>query len=430
MMKNKIENYFDRLWPINRSLTGNGNRDTLEILSEIIDLSILEIPSGTKCFDWIVPPEWNVREAWIKNSKGQIVINFSDNNLHLLGYSTPIHKKLTFDELKSNLYTLPNQPELIPYLTSYYKEKWGFCLSQNQFDELDITEEYEVFIDSTLDKNGSMTIGEAVINGESDKEVLISTYICHPSMANNELSGPLVASFLYQELKKLKKLKYTYRFLFIPETIGSIYYLSQKGEYLKEKLIAGFVVTCIGDPGRFTYKRSRKGNSLPDRAVELVLKQTEKDFIIEDFFPTGSDERQYCSPGFNLPIGSLMRTRYGKYKEYHTSGDNRKFISFDALEKSVQKYLDVINLIDNNNYIINKMPFCEVQLGKRGLYPTLGSQKGKKEEVLAIMWILNLADGTNDLINIATRSEINYKTILKSVDKLLENGLIEIGINK
>jgi len=339
-MKAQIEKYFDRLWPINRSLTGNGNRESFKILSEIVDIKLTEVPSGTSCFDWNVPPEWNAKEAWIKNSKGEKIVDFSINNLHLLGYSTPIHEKLSLDELKKNLYSLPDQPELIPYLTSYYKERWGFCLSHNQLESLQ-EDTYEVFIDSTLDSNGHMTIGEATLKGSSDKEILFSTYICHPSMANNELSGPLVTAFIYQELKKKKNLFYNYRFVFLPETIGSIYYLSQHGEYLKEKLDAGYVINCIGDPGNFTYKRSRRGNSLADRSAEIILNQTEKTFILEDFFPRGSDERQYCSPGFNLPMGSLMRTRYAMYPEYHTSGDNKDFISFEALQKSVEKYLDI-----------------------------------------------------------------------------------------
>ncbi len=424
-MKTGIENYFDRLFPINRSLTGNGNRETLKILSEIIDLKISEVQSGTECFDWTVPPEWNIKEAWIKDSKGNRIIDFSENNLHILGYSEPFHGKISYEELKSHLYTLPDQPDLIPYLTSYYKRRWGFCLTHNQFLQLDQNESYEVFINSTLDKNGSMTIGEAVLKGKSDKEILFSTYICHPSLASNELSGPLVSAFIYNKLKEQRELKYTYRFIFVPETIGSIYSLSIKGEYWKKNLNAGFVITCIGDDGKFTYKRSRIGNSLPDRVVETILNQTESDFNVVDFFPSGSDERQYCSPGFNLPVGSLMRTMYGKYPEYHTSGDNKDYVSFEAMEKSVLKYLDVIELIEKNEKYINKMPYCEPQLGKRGLYPTLGSQKGTQDFVKAMMWILNLADGTNDLIAISEKSKINIKDLIPVIDKLIENGILQ-----
>jgi len=424
-MKKEIEKYFDTLWPITRSLTGNGNRESLKILSEIIDLEITEVPSGTKCFDWNVPPEWNIKNAWIKDNKGNKIVDFSENNLHILGYSEPFQGNISFEELKSHLYTLPDQPDLIPYLTSYYKRRWGFCLTHNQFLKLDQNETYEVFIDSSLDENGSMTIGEAIIKGKSEKEILFSTYICHPSLASNELSGPLVSAFLYKSLKEFKNLKYTYRFIFVPETIGSIYSLSVKGEHWKNYLKAGFVITCIGDDGKFTYKRSRIGNSLPDRAVETILDQSESDFNIVDFFPSGSDERQYCSPGFNLPVGSLMRTMYGTYPEYHTSADNKDFVSFDAMEKSVQKYLDAIELIEKNEKYINKMPYCEPQLGKRGLYPTLGSQKGTQDFVKAMMWILNLADGTNDLITISEKSKISVKDLFPVIDKLIENGILE-----
>ena len=422
-MKAQIEEYFDRLWPINRSLTGNGNRESFKILSEIVDIKLTEVPSGTSCFDWNVPPEWNAKEAWIKNSKGEKIVDFSINNLHLLGYSTPIHEKFSLVELKNNLYSLLNQPDLIPYLTSYYKERWGFCLSHNQLESLQ-EDTYEVFIDSTLDPNGSMTIGEATLKGSSDKEILFSTYICHPSMANNELSGPLVTAFIYQELKKKKDLFYNYRFVFLPETIGSIYYLSQHGEYLKEKLDAGYVINCIGDPGNFTYKRSRRGNSLADRSAEIILNQTEKTFILEDFFPRGSDERQYCSPGFNLPMGSLMRTRYAMYPEYHTSGDNKDFISFEALQKSVEKYLDIITVLEHNFHYVNTMPYCEPQLGKRGLYPTLG-QKTNTNFVENMMWVLNLSDGSNDLIKISEKSEVPVLELIPVIQKLIENGILE-----
>ncbi len=423
-MQKIIEKYFDRLWPINRSLTGNGNRKSLAILSELIDLEITEVPSGTECFDWIVPPEWNICEAWIKDNKGEKIIDFSSNNLHILGYSEPFQGKLTYEELKDHLYTLPDQPDVIPYLTSYYKRRWGFCMSHNQFLQIDKNDLYEVLVDSAFDENGSMTIGEAVIEGCSEKEILFSTYICHPSLANNELSGPLVTAMIYNALKEKKKLRNTYRFLFVPETIGTIYSLLVKGISWKKNLAAGFVITCIGDDGVFTYKKSRIGNALPDRVVENVLKQTENEYKIIDFFPSGSDERQYCSPGFNLPVGSLMRTMYGKYPQYHTSADNKDFISFQAMEDSVLKYLEVINTLEHNIRYINKLPFCEPQLGKRGLYPTIGSQKDTKEFVNAMMWILNLCDGNNDLVAISERSKIPFKDLIPVISTLKEKGLL------
>lgn len=424
-MIKRIEEYFDRLFPINRSLTGNGNRETLKILSELVDLNIHEVPSGTSCFDWIIPPEWNVAEAWIKNSKGETIIDFSKLNLHLIGYSEPVHEKMKLNELKLHLHSLLDMPDVVPYMTSYYSRRWGFCLTHNQLSTL-IDDEYEIYIDSTLDEKGSMTYGEAILQGKEQKEILFSTYICHPSMANNELSGPLVTSFLYNELKKRERLRYTYRFIFIPETIGSIYYLSKYGKDLKDNLIAGFVVTCIGDPGVFTYKRSRKKDSLPNRCVELLLEQTEEKYIVHDFFPSGSDERQYCSPGFNLPVGSLMRTMYGIYPEYHTSADNKDFISFEAMEESVKKYLNVIDMIENNHVYTCTMPFCEPQLGKRGLYPTLGSQKSRTDFLNAMMWLLNLADGTKDLITISKISNQSYSLLVEVVKVLIDKNLLEI----
>ena len=425
-MKDKMEEYFDRLWPICRSLTGIGNRKTLNILSEIADLEIKEVPSGTVCFDWIVPPEWNVRDAWVKNSNGEKIIDFQQNNLHLLGYSTPFAGKLSLSELKEHLYSLQEMPELIPYLTSYYQKRWGFCISHNQLSNLS-DETYEVYIDTDLNESGSMTFAEVYLPGKESKEILFSTYICHPSLANNELSGPLVTAFIYKKLKEQNDRRYSYRFLFIPETIGSIVYLSQHGQKLKERLIAGFVVNCIGDAGVFTYKKSRQGDALPDRTVELLLKQTESDFIIHDFFPSGgSDERQYCSPGFNLPVGSLMRSMYGTYPEYHTSGDNKDFISFDAMEQSVQKYLDALYIIENNHIYINKIPFCEPQLGKRDLYPTLGSQKNKKESVEAMMWLLNQADGTRDLIEIGEKSNCSIFLLIEIAKKLCKEKILVV----
>jgi len=421
-METELEQYFDRLFPINRSLTGDGNRESLRILSEIVDLQLHEIPSGTTCFDWTVPPEWNAWEAWIKNSAGEPIVDFKDLNLHLVGYSIPFRGKISLSELKTHLFSIPEMPETVPYKTSYYEQRWGFCLKHNQLENLK-EDTYEVLIDSELNQNGSMTYGEAFIKGESDSEILFSTYICHPSLANNELSGPLVTSFIYKLLQG-KKLRYSYRFLFLPETIGAIYYLSEHENNLRDKLIAGFVVTTIGDNGPFTYKRSRQGNTLSDKAVEMVLSQTENDYSIEDFFPFGSDERQYCSPGLNLPVGSLMRTRYGKYKEYHTSDDNKSFISFDAMQKSVEKYIEVVDMIEKNQIFTNQFPFCEPQLGKRGLYPKDGSQKEIQEYINATLWLLNLADGTNDLIAISQKSKINFNLLAQIAEKLLKNGLI------
>lgn len=411
------------MWPLNRSLTGDGNRESLRILSEIIPLEIKEIPSGTPCFDWQVPSEWKINTAWIKDSQGKTLIDFQHNNLHLMGYSKAVHEKMSFDQLKPHLYTLPDQPELIPYVTSYYQQRWGFCLSHHDFENLDRTEEYEVFIDAEFLEQGSMTVGEILLPGSTEEEVLFSTYICHPSLANNELSGPLVAAFLYDELRKIEKRKYTYRFLFAPETIGALYHLSIYGEGWKKNLKAGFVLTCVGDSGNFTYKRSRRCNSLADRAVELILKQTESDYKILDFEPRGSDERQYCSPGFNLPVGSLMRTKHGDYPEYHTSADNKDFISFEAMQASVEKYRQIVEVLEWNENYINRLPYGEPQLGRRGLYPQV-SQKGAHHSIDAMMWLLNYSDGQHDLIEISEKSGILIKDLIKAVQKLRENGIL------
>ncbi len=419
-----MEKYFDRLWPLNRSLTGNGNRETLRILSELVDLRIREIPSGTTCFDWAVPPEWNVKEAWIKDSSGKKIIDFEENNLHLIGYSQSFEGKMNLSELKEHLHTLPSQPDAIPYITSYYAPRWGFCLRHDQLTDLK-EDNYEIKIDAHHDSGGSMTIGEAVIPGETSNEILISTYICHPSMANNELSGPIVSSFLYRLLMSSQRNFHTLRFIFIPETVGAIWYLSENGRRLSENLKAGFVLTCIGDDGAFTYKRSRRGDTPADKAAEYVLEKSGLEFSVENFFPTGSDERQFCSPGFNLPVGSIMRTRYGKYDEYHTSADNKSFISFDAMEESVNICAKVVDTIDKNAVYMNLLPYCEPQLGKRGLYPTLGSRKDTGEYVKAMMWVLNQSDGTKDLLDISRLSGIEFSALVEAGNALHSAKLLE-----
>jgi aminopeptidase-like protein len=420
-----IDNYLQKLWPINRSLTGDGNRDTINILKEIADIQIYETPSGTSCFDWVVPPEWNVQEAWIKDINGNEIINFKNNNLHLLGYSEPFNGKLNYDELAAHLYTKPSQPDAIPYLTSYYQRRWGFCMSYNEFQKLDKNTIYEVFIDSNFNENGGMTWGEAIIPGKTNKEIFISTYICHPSMANDVISGMLGAAMLYKKLKERGNLNFTYRFIWIPETIGSINYLAIKGAQLKENMLAGFVLTCLADNADFTYKRSREKESYTNKIVERVIKTKQIKCKVEDFWPGGSDERQYCSPGFNLPVGSLMRTRYEKFPEYHTSADNLEFISAEALEKTIELYLNIIAEIENNPVYISQNPNCEPLLGKRGLYPTLGAQEKYPEYIDAMMWILNLCDGKNDLKMIAEEAEISLDLIEEIADKLETEGLIK-----
>lgn len=419
MIEKEIEKYFDRLFPICRSITGNGVRETLKIISELVPLKIDEIPSGTSVFDWIIPKEWNISDAYITTPDGRKICDFKKHNLHVVNYSVPVHKKISFDELKLHLHTLPSKPDAIPYVTSYYKENWGFCIAYNEYKTLPQQGNYEVFIDSSL-ADGSLTYADCVLEGESKEEILLSTYICHPSMANNELSGPLVAMFLYQKLSQLSKRKYTYRFVFIPETIGALTYLNKYGEHLKKYCKAGYVITCIGDRGIFHYKQSKYGNTLADKAAIHTLKYSRKPFRVLPFYPGGSDERQYCSPAFNLPVGSLMRTPYREYPEYHTSLDNKGFISFKALSESVEMYFEIIQTLELNDKYINQYPYGEPQLSKRGLY--IGELN--RDEVMQMMYILQYSDGSNDLIDIAERIKIKVNDLSKVVDLLIKNKLI------
>lgn len=426
----ELEEYFDRLWPLTRSLTGEGNRKTLKILSELIPLSIHEVRSGKKCFDWVVPAEWTPKAAWIKNGKGEKVLDFKENNLHLLGYSASFYGKLSLDELKEHLYVHPTRREWIPYVVSYYEKRWGFCVSQELLETWRDDDVYEVCIDTEHNASGSLTYGDFVLKGESSEEILFSTYICHPSMANDQISGMLVTAFLYRELAKLSHRRYTYRFVFIPETIGAIAYLHQHGQYLKLKTKAGFVVTCVGDRGNFTFKHTKNSNTLTNRATLQVLRESGEPFNEVPFIPQGSDERQYASPGFDLPIGSLMRTMYWNFEEYHSSADNKDFISFLHLEESLKRYLDVVYVLENNRTYQNQMPYGEVQLGKRGLYPTLSRGNDKSQLVAAYQWLLNCSDGKHDIIAIAERSGLDTKLLIEACNTLVKEGLLkEIHIN-
>ncbi|HMO39151.1 MAG TPA: DUF4910 domain-containing protein [Saprospiraceae bacterium] len=429
-MEQKLEYYFNRLFPLNRSLTGDANRQTLNILSELVDLKIHEVPSGTECYDWVIPPEWNAMEAWIKDEDGNEVVNFRNHNLHLMGYSTPVDAWLDFEQLKTRIHTLPDHPDWIPYIASYYHRDWGFCMTHIQFLELNTQKKYHVYIDATLDERGSMTYADVVLPGRLDKEILFTTYICHPSMANNELSGPLVQSMLYRKIKAIPDRKFTYRFVFAPETIGTIYYLSQYGNYFKEKLAAGLVLTCIGDDGKFHYKCTRNGHTLTDRAMTTLLENEELSYNILPFVPMGSDERQYNSPGFQLPVGTFMRTPFGRYLEYHTSADNKAFISFEAMAESVEVLFSWVQLIERNEYYRNTLPYGEPMLGKRGLYPTKVSNAERSAQLKAMMWMLNLADGENDLIEILKRGNINTKVALEMITQLLSKKILTIHEKK
>ena len=419
-----LEMYFDRLWPILRSITGEGVRQTHDILGEFVSLERFEIPSGTPVFDWTIPQEWRVNEAYIITPAGERILDVRDNNLHLLNYSVPFRGSLSRAELNKHLYSLPEQPEAIPYKTSYYKSRWGFCLSQRQRDALP-EGDYEVVIDTEL-FDGSLTLSEAVLPGETEREVLFSTYTCHPSLANNELSGPLTAAFLYRRLAALPARRLTYRFVFLPETIGAIAYLQKCGEHLREHLEAGFVLTCCGDDAPFTYKRSRQNGSLADRAAEQVLRELDTDYRILPFAPLGSDERQYGSPGFKLPVGSLMRSQYGTYPEYHTSLDDKSFISFTALQKTVDAYEQIVLALERNQNYRNLKPYGEVRLDKHGLYNSLGHSK-IPELTKAALWLLNYADGEHDLLEIARLSGLAVAALNEVAQKCLELGVIEIA---
>jgi aminopeptidase-like protein len=419
----EIERYFDRLWPLTRSLTGDGVRATHDILSELAPLERTEVPSGSRVLDWIVPPEWVVRDAHVVDPDGRRILDVHENNLHLVGYSVPFRGVLSREELDGHLHSLPAQPTAIPYLTSYYSPHWGFCLAHEQRERLP-EGEYEVVVDTELRADGSLTLGEAVLPGEEPGEVLLSTYTCHPSLANNELSGPLVAAFLYRRVAAWPRRRLGYRFVFVPETIGAIAYLARRGDHLRERLLAGYVITCIGDPGPFTLKRSRRGDTLADRAAAYVL-GGESDVRVVDFFPSGSDERQYCSPGFDLPVASVMRTMYGTYPEYHTSLDNRDFISFSAMAESVDTYERILRTLDANVSLLNTYPYGEPQLGRRGLYPSLGSSKETDARAEAMLWILNQSDGEHDLLDIAARSGVPMELIVDAADDLIRAGLLE-----
>ncbi len=420
----EIHRFASELWGINRSITGDGVRETLRrIKQHLPELLIHEVPSGTQVFDWVVPKEWRIRNAWIVSPSGGKICDFSVNNLHVVGYSVPVTKRVSLAELQEHLYSLPEQPGAIPYITSYYKERWGFCISENQREAL-VDGEYEVYIDSEL-FNGSLTYGELVIKGESCKEIFISTYVCHPSMANNELSGPTVTTFLAKWIKNLPNRKYTYRIVFIPETIGSITYLSRNVGHLKSSVIAGFNVTCIGDDRAYSYLPSRRGDTLSDRVATHVLKHIDADYAVYTWSDRGSDERQYCAPLIDLPVASIMRTKYGKYDEYHTSLDDlENVVTPDGLDGGYNALKLALESIERNKYPRVKV-FGEPQLGKRGLYPTLSTKKSGAE-VRLMMDIITWSDGERSLLEIAELCGVPVWHTYQIVERLADHGLLEL----
>jgi aminopeptidase-like protein len=412
------------LYPICRSITGDGVRQSLRVIGQKIPLLCHEVPTGTPVFDWTVPKEWNIRDAYVKNERGEKVIDFQQSNLHVLNYSTPVATHMPLAALKPHLFSLPDQPTHIPYRTSYYRETWGFCLAHEVLEQL-AEGDYEVYIDSTV-ADGHLTYGELVIPGASAETVLISTHCCHPSLCNDNLSGMVLSTYLAKALiaqSAERPLRYTYRFLFIPGTIGSLTWLSLHEDEVA-KIKHGLVVACVGDEGAFTYKKSRQGNAEIDRAVIHTLAQRQQPYQVLDFSPFGYDERQYCSPGFNLPVGSLTRTPHGRFAEYHTSGDNLAFVTPAALGESLATYLAVVALLEQNETYVSLNPKGEPQLGRRGLYSAFGGKKDTKASEMAMLWVLNYADGHHTLLDIAEKSGYGFALIAEVARTLADHGLL------
>ncbi len=409
------------IFPICRSITGNGVRETLGHVRRLIDLTVHEVPSGTPAFDWTIPREWNIRDAWIKDPSGQKIVDFKRHNLHVLNYSSPIHAKLPLAELKKKIFTMPDQPDLIPYRTSYYNDNWGFCMPHNQLTQL-ADGIYEVFIDSDHNDQGSLTYGEYFIQGETNDEILFSSHCCHPSLANDNCSGISLNAHLARALTGAKT-RYSYRFIFAPGTIGSITWLSRNQDTY-HKVKHGIILSCVGDPGGPTYKRSQRGNALVDVAVEHVLREHEANPNILDFWPYGYDERQYCSPAFNLAVGLLSRSKFGAFPEYHTSADNLSFIDGASMERSYRHVLEIIDILENDYKPVNLVPQCEPNLGKRGLYGAIGGDKSAYDANLPVFWVLNQTDGTRTLLDIATRAKMPFERIHRAAKMLSDNNML------
>jgi aminopeptidase-like protein len=414
-----LHDFARELYPFCRSITGDGIRRTLALIANRIPLQTFEVPTGTPVFDWTVPREWNIRDAYIKDPNGKRVVDFLRCNLHVMNYSSPVDATMPLSELKPHLFTLPEHPDWVPYRTSYYQENWGFCLSHNQMLALE-DGDYDVCVDSTL-AEGSLTYGECYLRGRSSDEVLVSCHACHPSLANDNLSGLSVATFLAEFLSG-RDHYYSYRFLFIPGTIGAITWLAQNHDSVG-RIRHGLVLTCIGDAGGFHYKKSRRGAAEIDRAAAHVLRHQSESFEILDFSPYGYDERQYCSPGFNLPVGCLMRSVWGSFSEYHTSADNLAFIQPLQLAGSLRVCAGILDVLENNWRYRNESPYCEPQLGRRNLYRSTGGE-APGLEISARLWVLNLSDGEHSLLDVAERSGLPFPAICDAADLLSQNGLL------
>ena len=409
------------LYPICRSITGDGLRETLRRLQRFVPLTMHEVPTGTPVFDWIVPPEWNIQDAFVKNSRGERVIDFQKSNLHVVNYSVPVHEKMSLGELRPHLFSLPDHPGWIPYRTSYYKRSWGFCLSHRQLMELP-EDEYQVSIDATL-KDGHLSYAEAYLPGDTTDEILVSSHACHPSLANDNLSGVAIACFLARHISRFPH-RYSYRFLFIPGTIGAITWLS-RNEAEISRIKHGLVLAGAGDAGPLSYKRSRRGNTEIDQAAAYVLRQIGQSTRVLDFSPYGYDERQYCSVGFNLAVGRLSRTPHGTFPEYHTSADNVDFVHADSLNESFAACLSIFSILERNQVYLNTNPKCEPQLGERGLYRTIGGSTDGCATEQAMMWVLNQSDGGHTLLDIAERAQISFDSIHRAALALKDHGLLK-----
>jgi aminopeptidase-like protein len=409
-----------RIYPICRSITGDGVRDTLQELRKLIPLEIHEIPTGTAVFDWTVPREWNIRDAYIKNRCGEKILDFARSNLHVMSYSVPVQQLISRSELQKHIYTLPGQPDLIPYRTSYYSENWAFCMTHRQFESL-ADESYEVLIDSSLTE-GHLTYGEYLHKGETEDEFLFSAHVCHPSLANDNCSGVALLTHLAARVAGVRT-RYSYRFLFAPGTIGAITWLARNEDNI-HRIKHGLVVSMVGDPGGPTYKRSRRGNAAIDRAMAHVLQRSAHQPTVLDFFPYGYDERQFCSPGFDLPVGLFQRSRFGEIPQYHTSADNLDFVQPEHLSESCRLIADALDVIENDATYVNLMPKCEPQLGRRGLYGAVGGDKDAAAANMAMLWILNLSDGSRSLLDIAERAQLSFKVVLDTAQKLEQCGLL------
>lgn len=410
-----------RIYPFCRSITGDGVRQTLREVSAHIPLDVHEVPTGTPVLDWTIPREWNIRDAYIKNERGERIVDFNRSNLHVMGYSVPVQRRMSLAELKQHIYTLPDQPDLIPYRTSYYAENWAFCMPHRQFEALR-DESYEVSIDSSL-TDGHLTYGEYLHKGETSDEFLLSAHVCHPSLANDNCSGIALLTHLAKRISRLRT-RYSYRFLFAPGTIGAITWLA-RNESNVHRVKHGLVVSMVGDQGGPTYKKSRRGNAEIDRALIHSLDHSGLSPTIEEFSPYGYDERQYCSPGFNLPVGLFQRSKFGAIPEYHTSADNLDFIRPDALCQSYQVINEAIGVIEGNGSYCNTLPKGEPQLGKRGLYGAIGGDKDAAAANMAMLWILNLSDGTNSLLDIAERANLPFAVIQRTAKLLEDHGLLK-----